>query len=150
VGDFVSCLPKTARKLPEQVRRALVSSDDPDRVLDEYISTLSIQKKETAFQAVRLAEAADKAQSHPDGLYHGIMSLMVKDSRGKAGYFNVEALQRFYQGRFHSKLADMLEKFRTKRLGFLQDDANIAKFIRAVYGETTDDAAINQFAKTWI
>jgi len=31
--------------LPKQVRLALTTSTDPDRVLDEYISTLSIQRR---------------------------------------------------------------------------------------------------------
>jgi hypothetical protein len=150
VSDFATCIPKTAAKLPEEVRRLLTESDDPDRVLNEYVTTLSVKKKEAAFQAVRLAEAADNIASHPSGFYDGLMSLMVKDAKGKARYQNVDKLQQYYQGLMHSRLSGMLAQFRTKGLGFLQDEENLEKFIRAVYGETTDDATINQWAKDWI
>jgi hypothetical protein len=150
VSDFATCIPKTTTKLPEEIRRLLTESDDPNRVLNEYVTTLSVKKKEAAFQAVRLAEAVDNIASHPSGFYDGLMSLMVKDAKGKARYQNVDKLQQYYQGLMHSRLSGMLAQFRTKGLGFLQDEANLEKFIRAVYGETTDDAAINQWAKDWI
>jgi hypothetical protein len=53
-------------------------------------------------------------------------------------------------GRFHSKMAAMLERFAPKGLGFLQDHKNLEKLAQAIYGKTTDDAQINGFAKTWL
>jgi len=150
VSDFASCIPKTATRLPEEIRKMLVESDDPNRVLDEYITTLSVKKKEAAFQAVRLAEALDKIEDYPGSFHEGFMALLVKDPRGKSRYANVDKNAQYYQGVFHSRLADMLAQFRTKRFGYWQDEANLQKFIRAVYGETTDDAKINEFAKSWL
>ena len=150
MGDFASCIPKAAARLPSEIKKMLVESDDPTRVLDEYITTLSVKKKEAAFQAVRLAEALDKIEDHPGGFHQGFMALMVKDATGKAKYTNVDKNAQYYQGLFHSQLADMLAQFRTKRFGYWQDEANLIKFIRAVYGETTDDAKINEFAKSWL
>ena len=150
MSDFATCIPKVASKLPKEVQQRLNASNDPNKLLEEYVVTVSIQKKEAALQAVRLSEAMTKIESHPEGFYRGFLSLMVKDPTGKSRYGNAEKAAEYYRGVLHSRLADMLEKMRTKGFGFLNEDANLMKFVRAVYGETTDDAAINQFAKEWL
>lgn len=150
MSDFATCIPKVATRLPKEVQRLLNSADDPNAVLDDYITTLTIQKKEAAFQAVRLAQAFDDAASHPEGLYQGIESLMVLDRTMKAGYENVDSLSKYYDSMFQARAAEILFRFRRKGLGIFMDEEGLAKFIRAVYGETTDDAEINALAKQWL
>jgi len=150
VSDFATCIPKVATRLPKEVQQLLNAADDPNALLDDYITTLTIQKKEAAFQAVRLAQAFDDAASHSRGLYQGIESLMVLDRTMKAGYENVDSLSKYYDSMFQARAAEILFRFRRKGLGFFMDEAGLAKFIRAVYGETTDDAEINSLAKQWL
>lgn len=150
MSDFATCIPKVATRLPKEVQRLLNSADDPNALLDEYVTTLTMQKKEAAFQAVRLAQAFDDAAGHPEGLYQGIESLMVLDRTMKAGYENVDSLSNYYDAMFQARAAEILFRFRRKGLGFFMDEAGLAKFIRAIYGETTDDATINSLAKQWI
>lgn len=150
MSDFATCIPKVASKLPKEVRQRLTASNDPNRLLDEYVVTVSIQKKEAALQAVRLAEAMDKIDSHPKGFLEGLLSLMAKDRTGRSAYNNVDKAAEYYRGVLHSRNADMLEKMRTKLFGVLQDKAGLEKFVKAVYGATTDDASINTMAKDWL
>lgn len=150
MSDFATCIPKVATRLPKEVQQLLNSADDPNAVLDDYITTLTIQKKEAAFQAVRLAQAFDDAASHPEGLYQGIESLMVMDRTMKAGYESVDSLSNYYDSMFQARAAEILFRFRRKGLGIFMDEEGLAKFIRAVYGETTDDAEINALAKQWL
>lgn len=150
MSSFDVCVPKVAAKLPDQVKKALTESVEPDRVLDEYIATISREKREAAFQAVRLSDAVKDVSKHPDGPFYGMMAMLTKDNRGAAGYKNVEFLGRYYNNLLQSKNAKMLERFRAKGLGFLTDEENLQKFVRAIYGETTDDAVINAAAKDWL
>ena len=48
MSDFATCIPKVASKLPKEVQQRLTASNDPNRLLDEYVVTVSIQKKEAA------------------------------------------------------------------------------------------------------
>ena len=82
--------------------------------------------------------------------YTKLMALLTKDSAFGAPYRNVEYTARSYSKRFHADLSKMLERFQIKGLGFLQDEKNLNKLIRAIYGEKTDDFAVNQFAKDWL
>jgi len=79
-----------------------------------------------------------------------LKALLTKDVKFGAPYQNVEYKAKVYHKRFATKLVGMLEQFRVRGLGFMQDEVNLRKLVQAIYGETTDDAAINGYAKTWL
>jgi hypothetical protein len=99
---------------------------------------------------VRISQAISDASSHPDSFYAGLQALMAKDPRGKAGYNNVDLLTKYYQSKYRARMSDFLIRFQPKRLGFAQDTESLNKFVRAIYGETTDDEEINEFARQWL
>lgn len=136
---------KVTRDIGEQIKVA----DDQQLALNQFAESLSRQKREAAIQAVRVSEAFDKMTSHSEGNYDGLNALMTKDPKGKAGYANVDYAQKFYKNKYNAMFADALSRFRTRRVGFEQDSAGLEKLIRAIYGESVDDAEIMGFAKSW-
>jgi hypothetical protein len=151
VPSFAECVEKAVRNkaISKDTAKQILDSENPEQAIDDLLSDMSRVRRETAIQAVRLGQAAEAMESHPDGRYAGLQAIMTKDPRGKAGYANVEYLGNYYEGVFHAKFADALSRFRTRKLGFAQDNESLNKLVRAVYGETVDDAEINQFAKDW-
>ena len=136
---------KVTRDIGEQIKVA----DDQQLALNQFAESLSRQKRETAIQAVRVAEGFEKMTAHPEGNYDGLNALMVKDAKGKAPYANVDYLQKFYKNKYNAMFADALSRFRTRRVGFEQDAEGLNKLIRAIYGESVDDPEIMGFAKQW-
>ena len=136
-------------KISKDVSERLKEAEDVEGELNQIVASLTRQKRETAIQAVRLSDAWEKVNKHEKSAYHGLMALLTKDSTGSGGYDNVEYLQKVYQGKYHSQLADMLQRFRTRKLGFQQDQKALTKLVKAIYGETVDDPDIMRFAKQW-
>lgn len=138
------------KRISKDVAQAILDADDPNAAIDDVLGNLSRQRRETAIQAVRFAQAMDDIRSHPQGMYYGLTALMTKDPRGVSSYNNVEYLGKFYEGKYHSKFADALSKFRTKMFGLTQDEEGLNKLVRAIYGEAVDDPEIEKFAKQWL
>lgn len=136
---------KVTRDIGEQIKVA----DDQQLALNQFAESLSRQKRETAIQAVRIAEGFENMTSHSEGAYDGLNALMTKDPKGLAGYGNVDYRQKFYTNKYSSMFAEALSRFRTRRVGFEQDEVGLEKFIRAIYGESVDDVEIMEFAKSW-
>lgn len=151
MASFAECIQQTfkAGRISKDVADRLSAAEDVDLELDNIVAVLTRQKRETAIAATRLSKAWDRASSHNKDSYEGLLSLLSKDRTGKSGYANVEYLQKYYQARYHTQVADMLQAFRTRKLGFSQDEAGLRKLTRAIYGETVDDPDIQLFAKQW-
>lgn len=152
MASFDVCITQAqkAGKITKDVAERLKAADDVDAELTSIVAQLSRQKRETVIQAVRLSEAWAKAESHPEGAYEGLLSLMSKDRTGKSGYANVEYLQKYYAGQYHAEVADMLQRFRTRALGFYQNQDDLQLFAKAIYGEKVDDPQLMEFAKDWL
>ena len=136
-------------KITKDIAEKIKASEDPELAIDSVLTDLSRQKREAAIQAVRLSKAWDNMSSHPNGLYEGLLSLFTKDPKGKAGYFNVEYLGKYYEGKYDSMFADALSNFRTRAVGLSQDEQGLRNMVRAIYGEKVDDPQIMKFAKDW-
>ena len=138
------------KRISADVAREILSADDQNAAIDDVLGNLSRQRREAAIQAVRTHEAYSKMQSHPKGLYDGLVSLMTKDPTGEAGYKNIQIRGKYYEGKYHSMFAEAMSHFKTRMLGFSQDEEGLNKLAKAVYGETIDDPKIQQFAKEWL
>ena len=136
---------KVTRDIGEQIKAA----DDQQLALNQFAESLSRQKRETAIQAVRISEGFENMMSHPDGAYDGLNALMTKDPKGLAPYGNVDYRQKYYTNKYASMFSAALSRFRTRRVGFEQDAVGLEKFVRAIYGESVDDAEIMAFANDW-
>jgi hypothetical protein len=151
MASFDFCIDQAFKggRITKDVAERLKGSADVDAELTNIVANLNRQKRETIIQTVRLSEGWKKASQHEQGAYEGLLSMMSKDRTGKAGYENVEYLQKYYQGQYHAEVAEMLQRFRTRALGFYQNEADLQKLVRAIYGEDVGDAQLMKFAEDW-
>lgn len=149
--SFEKCVTAAVKRkaISKKLASQILSAPDPEEAIDDILADASRVRKETALQVVRISQAIDDATSHPDGMFAGIQALMAKDPREKAGYANVDLLTKYYQSKYRARMADFMVRFRPKMLGFAQDNDSLNKFVRAIYGEVTDDNEINAFAREW-
>lgn len=138
------------KRISKDVAQKILESEDPNAAIDDALGNLSRQRRETAIQAVRFAQAFEDIKSHPKGMYYGLTALMTKDPKGFSTYKNVEYLGKYYEGKYHSQFAEALSKFRTKMFGLTQDEEGLKKLVKAIYGEAVDDPEIEGFAKQWL
>jgi hypothetical protein len=152
VASFQNCVSAALKRkvISKRLADQILSAPDPEQAIDDLLAEASRKRREAAIQTVRLSQSIEDIGSHAEGQYAGLQALMTKDPTGKSGYKNIEYLGRYYEGKYHSKLANMLSRFRTRNLGFAQDTESLNKFVRAVYGEAVDDAEIDQFGKDWL
>ena len=127
----------------------ILAAPDQAEMIKDIAETLSRERREKVVDAIRLSNAIEAAESHPEGLGAGLASLMGKDVTGKANYANVDFLQKTYTNQFLAGWANGLERFRTKTFGLSQDKEGINNFVRALHKETVDDADIMQIAKDY-
>lgn len=136
-------------KITKAVAEKIKAAPDPETAINEVVGNLNRQKREAAIQAVRMAEAWRDISSHKGTKYDGLIALMTKDPTGRAGYKNVEYLSKYYEGKYHAQFKDALSKFRTRSLGFEQDQEGLRNLVKAIYGEAVDDSEIKVFASDW-
>jgi hypothetical protein len=154
LASFTDCINAAIadNKISKSLGDAINGSDDPMGAIEELAGQLSRNRREAAIQAVRLADRWDNVTAHPEGKLTGLMSTMVKDVTGKAGYYNVDMRRRFYETKYHSMIADFLEKYRSRmtldaREGFIKyDEKALNDLTKAIYGETVDDPFAVKFA----
>jgi hypothetical protein len=151
MASFDVCINQALKsgKITKDVADRLLASEDIDGEISGIVANLSRQKRETAIAATRLSKAWSNISSHEKGEYDGLLSLMASDRTNKSGYGNVEKLQSFYEGKYHADVADMLQAFRTRKLGWSQDEEGLRKLVKSIYGEKVNDPQIENFAKQW-
>lgn len=151
MASFDFCIDQAFKggRITKDVAERLKGADDVDAEITNIVANLNRQKRETVIQTVKLSEAWQKASNHEKGAYEGLLSLLSKDRTGKAGYENIEYLQKYYQGQYHSEVADLLQHFRTRALGYYQNKKDLDMLVRAIYGEDVGDAQMMAFAKDW-
>ena len=91
MASFKDCIDIAIKdkKISADVARQILEAEDQNAAIDDVLGNLSRQRREGAIQAVRIAEAASLMDSHPKGLYDGLVSLMTKDPDALAGYKNI-------------------------------------------------------------
>ena len=148
---YIDCIDAAFKKgaIGKALSDELKTIQDPNVAIDGAISALSRQKREAAIQSVRMADAWTDVKSHKRSAYDGLVSLLSKDQTGMAGFENVEYLSKFYESKYLSKFTKALSRFRTKNIGFSQDQEGLSNLVRAIYGESVADPEIKQFAKDW-
>jgi len=148
-NDFEKCINEALaeKRIKKDVADAILESDDPNATIDELLSGYTRTKRETAIQAVRVAEAYDNVFNHPAGPHDGIMALLTKDPTGRAPYKNVEYLAEYYKRRFNSQNAEFLSKYRSRMFGLSEDVEGQTLVLKAMMGEEVADDAIKGMAK---
>ena len=119
------------------------------QALESKAAEIALRKRQQALQAIRLEQAIRNAQSHPDGFSTGVMALLVKDLGGRAGYSNIDNRAKAILGTFHARFAEALQSYRTKNLGFSQDQEGLRNLVRELFDGNTGDPDAKAFAKMW-
>lgn len=108
-----------------------------------------LRKYQAALQAIRNSENGTRILSYQHGPTLGVRTLLARDSRGAAGWENVETLARGILGQAHAKMAEGISKLRTRWLGFQRDKQLLNNAVREAFGEATGDANAQAFARSW-
>jgi hypothetical protein len=168
MASFDVCIDQAfkAGKITKDVAEKIKTADDPETAINSIVGDLTRQKREAAIQAIRLADAWENIQSYASKVgdrgpllekvfgtknkeYGGLIALLTKDVAGRAGYDNVEKLGAYYSGKYQSQFAEGLSRFRTRSLGFEQDEEGLKNLARAMDGTHVDDPDIMRFADDW-
>ena len=148
MADLVSCITRALaqKRISQTLADQIINSPDPEYTFKLAQMNMTIQRRETILSAVRMNDVLLDMKSHPKGMAHGLMAAMVKDKFGLARYDNVDYQAKVIEARYHARVADMLSRFRTRLLGFSQDEKGVEGLVRALYGRPSGDAQINEFA----
>ena len=136
---------KINKKIAEEIKQA----QDPEAVIKDMVTRLSIAKREKVVDAIRTAKAIEYIESHPDGPIKGLQALLSKDNTGKAASTNVDYLQRVYVQQFASQWATGLQLFKTKGLGLFNNNDKKNEFVLAIYGNKVDDPDVIKAAEEY-
>ena len=147
MASYEKCIKQalTEKKITPDVGKRILAAKDPQLLIEDMAATATAKKRAAAVDAIRLSQAIEKINAHPDGPYHGLASLLGRDTKGVANTANVDLWSRVYSNRAAAEWADALSAFRTRMGGISQDKAAINDFIRGTFGAQSNDAKINKF-----
>lgn len=153
MASFAACLDKAveARKISrEKADEMLAESQEVgiDAAIQSEKIEIAQSKRDAINKAIKSQKLNEMAESHPKGYGAGLLALIHRDATGLSKYTNVEKLSQTLANRYHAQVADMLSKFRTRKLGLTQDVEGLQNFVRALFGEQVD-GEISQLAKQY-
>ena len=151
-GAYSKCvdIAVQAGKLTAKAGQDILASDDINKAIADMVEGLSRKKREAAIDSVRIAQAWQDITSHPDGHYAGLMAMLAKDPHEKAGFANIDKLGEYYEGKYHAGFADALSRFRTRKLGWSQDEEALKDLVRGLFGKTDVESDIKGFVDDWL
>ena len=151
-GAYSKCvdIAVQAGKLTAKAGQDILAADDINKAIADMVEGLSRKKREAAIDSVRIAQAWEDITSHPDGPYAGLMAMLAKDPHEKAGFANIDKLGQFYEGKYHAGFADALSRFRTRSLGWSQDEEALKDLVRGLFGKADIEADIKGFSDDWL
>lgn len=120
-----------------------------NKAIDDFFEGKEIVKRQKVLQIRKVEQALSKAKTHPDGLYTGVMSLLVNDITGKSNYGNVDQLTNVIRGQAHSRMADMLEAYRPRNAGFSTNAEGARQIILETFGHDTKSPDAKFFSDSW-
>jgi hypothetical protein len=118
-------------------------------VFDAKRAEMALQKRQKALQAIAIHRMRQEVQSHPDGTGTGVMSLLVKDMGGRAGYSNIDNRSTAILAQFHAKFAQVMDQYRTKAAGLIQDKEGLRNMVREIFGGASGDENARAAAHVW-
>lgn len=148
-GKITEATAANARARVQQLLEKGVSEAEAMvRAAEEMAAAAAQRKRQTALRVIVAARTFEQASAHPRGFAAGVRAIFGRDASGLAGHSNVEGRATAIEGGAHARLANLLDAFRTKALGFKQDLPGLRRFVAALYGDA-GDAAAGGFARAW-
>ena len=151
MASYEKCIKQalTEKKITPDVGKRILAASDPQLLIEQMATTATAKKRAAAVDAIRLSQAIEKINAHPDGPYHGLASLLGRDTKGVANTANVDLWSRVYSSRTSAEFADGLSAFRTRMGGLSQDKEGINNFIRGTFGSKSNDSKINKLVSDY-
>jgi len=143
IGRFESEYAKTMTQSAAEAAAALKASE----VMSE---NLRVKQRQIALQALAVDRVTQQAELHPKGLYAGIAGVLARDWWSMSKGSNAEARVKVVRRDLFRRWGAGVEALRSRLLGLKVNEAGLQSFVRALYGETVDDPAINAAAKAWV
>ena len=151
MASYEKCIKQalTEKKITPDVGKRILAASDPQLLIEEMATTATAKKRAAAVDAIRLSQAIEKMNAHPDGPYHGLASVLGRDTKGVANTANVDLWSRVYSNRAAAEWADGLSAFRTRMGGLSQNKEGINDFIRGNFGTKSNDPKINKLVSDY-
>ena len=117
------------------------------KALDAHGAEIARNKVLKANDILILQENLKRLEAHPESAELGAVALIDRDLSNLVATDNVYSIHRELIGTFHSRIAEAMNAYRTKRAGLVQDIEGMRSVVLEVQGKNTGDAAAKGFAK---
>ena len=131
--------------MPDDMARNAAERD----AVENYFAEKELSKRQKYLQVEAMQKNITRIDSHEEGSYTGLMSLLVNDITRKAKYNNVDVQAKVLTGRFRAQIAELMEAYRPTNAGFSQDKDAPRRMLIEALGESTGDADAKKFAELW-
>jgi hypothetical protein len=140
---------KAAARVQQLLDKGVSEAEAMTRAAQEIAKAAAEKQHRTALTVLAADRTFNQAQSHPRGQLAGTAALFARDAYGVAGYSSVEGRARAIAAEAHGRLAQLLDAYRSKNLGFSRDLPGLRRLIAAVYDPARADPAEGGFARAW-
>lgn len=151
--DCIDKALKARRITPEQARKIekMTAQSDADelRILEIFIQDAQEAKRRMQLQVIATKRNLADIKAHPKGIGRGVEALLIRDIESRAPFSNVDYRRKAILSETYSRMAELLDRYRTKNLGFSQDRAGIKRMVKELFGESTGDVDAKAFARMW-
>ena len=120
------------------------------KTLEQKKFQLAKDKARAASNALKRAENLTQFNAHPESKAQGLVTMLVKDLKGRVAGNNVYYKARGLVGGFHSQIADVMNDLRTKKAGLTQDTELARNMVLEISGKDTGNALSKKHAKSVI
>ena len=150
-----------AKILDKEIAEALLTVDgiDEQQIIEQALFASYLKRRQTAIQLVKQQEALEHAENYTrrklaksvkkalkekdatgvteNDFLAGIDSLVSRDMYSQTGKQNIASITKYYEGRYDSLIAEVLEKHQTTWFGWgiQKQKAGLQDLMRAMYGD---------------
>ena len=118
------------------------------KTLEQKKIQLAKDKARAASNALKRADNLRQVNAHEDSKAMGLITMLVKDLKGRVASDNVYYKARGLVGGFHSQIADVMNDLRTKKAGLTQDTELARNTVLEIQGKSTGDAVAKKHAQS--
>jgi len=121
--------------------------------MDDKRMGLQRRKRDIKLRAIAYARTAGYMNSFEDGQLKALMNILVRDRSGKAGIVSLEQKMETVTGQAHAMMAEMLSRYKPKKLGFEKDPEALKLLVKEIFDGAkgvTKDPDSAAYAKMWM
>tara|TARA_R100001480_G_scaffold2629_2_gene7348 strand:+ start:1603 stop:3954 length:2352 start_codon:yes stop_codon:yes gene_type:complete len=155
LGNYSKCVNIALKqgKISKKIADKIKASTDPDEAIDSIVADLVGKKRDAVGDTIKLNAAWEHIKAYPldengNPQYHqALNAMLVKDPSGQGHYYNIDKRAQYHEAVYHSKISDFLSTFRTRNLGFSQDEEGLRMLVIALHGGKVKRPDIQKFAQ---